>query len=749
MAGKTSLLRSMLWASAAGAALLAAGGAQAQSAAKAEPGAGVALSEVIVTATKSGATQLQRTPITISAFSADQLDQSNSHNIRDLVQLTPGLNVSQVTASASLYIRGIGSNNVSAGSDPDVTTEIDGVYQARPYEQFTDYLDVERVEILRGPQGTLYGRNAIGGVVNVISRAPTNVFHAEQEITVGNYGLVQDQTYVSGPLVGDVLDASFSANYIGHSAYLKNIVPGQPGVGNANHGGARLQLRYRPNDRIDATTRVFVTELDERLESFSNILAPVSYAPLATGIIGDYTKVALNTPQTNRVSTNGVSEEIKVKINDALSFKSLTAYQYAHYNTQIDTDATEVTAVTTVQSDTDRQFSQEFDLTAHLARFDGVAGVYYFSDTETTLAQTRNPPSPQTPAAKAVQVQAVPSSSGQSEAVFAQGTYALSDTVRLTAGARYTSDRKHLDEHFDRFSLTNFPTVGAELAGFPFVASASRNSNAVTPMGNISWQATPNAMLYASITKGYKSGGTNYAASNPAALTFAPETIVSYEAGLKSEWWDNRVRFNAVGFHYDYSNLQVQSLIGAGVVSIGNAATAKVDGAEFEFTAKPTPQWLFSANLALLDAKYGSFPASSVATSLVGFVRTLPKYSTATQSYNAAGNYLNAAPRSSYSLAAQYTQPISAGEIFGRAEYYWQDRVFYDPTNAPISSQKAYSLVNLELGYTSPDKLWQAAIIAKNLADTHYLIAWAANGVIPSGAVAPPRTVMLQVSRKW
>src|SRR5580704_16111996 len=177
----------------------------AQSASQATQG-GDAIEEIIVTAQKTGAQSIQQTPLAMSAFSADDL----SSNIKDLSAYSPNVNIGETNTNAMIYIRGIGTNNVFWSSDPDVTVQLDGIYLARPEVLFNDFLDVDRVEVLRGPQGTLYGRNAVGGTINIISKAPGDEFHAEEVLTGGNYGTVQEQGYVSGPLIRDKLQGSIS-----------------------------------------------------------------------------------------------------------------------------------------------------------------------------------------------------------------------------------------------------------------------------------------------------------------------------------------------------------------------------------------------------------------------------------------------------------------------------------------------------------------------------------------------------------
>jgi iron complex outermembrane receptor protein len=708
---------------------------------------GSALEEILVTATKTGETSLQKTPLAISVFSVERLNDSAALNVKDLVAMTPNLNVAQTTANAQIYIRGIGSNNVFNGSDPDVTVQIDGVYLARAYSQFTDFIDVDRIEVLRGPQGTLYGRNAVGGTINIISRKPSDQFESKVQVTGGTFDLVEAQAYVSGPIIPGTLQASLTGNYLNHDDYVDNVVPGKPGVGNADRGGLRGQLRFLPVDNVEMITRADWKKADERYDSFSHVLAPLGFAPLARSTVGDYTRVALDNPQALQSKDWGVSEEVNITLNSMLSLKSLSAYRNSQYWASVDSDAVEFPIIIATQQDESRQISQEFDLTAHLEHFDGVMGIYYSQEHETSNLGLDLPPSVPIPAARSASALITPDSHARSEAAFAQGTYHLTDALGLTAGIRHTQDRKELNQLYTRVSQ-NPATLGVASPGFPFAANVSRTFDATTPKFGIDYQLTPSVLLYASATRGFKSGGTNWAATNTAALEFGPEQIWSYEAGVKSDWFDRRMRVNVTAFKYDYKDLQVQSLIGAGVVAIGNAATANVKGLEIETTGKPMPDLLLAANFALLDARYGRFGASSVPSVLVPYVSGSPHFtaSPTAPTYDASGNRLNAAPRSSVSGSAQYDYEIGRGKAFVRGEYYWQDRVFYDPSNAAIMSQKPYDLVNLSFGYIS-DSRWDFRVIAKNVADTHYLISIAANGVAPAGLPGDPRTVVLQVSK--
>ena len=230
-----------------------------------------------------------------------------------------------------------------------------------------------------------------------------------------------------------------------------------------------------------------------------------------------------------------------------------------------------------------------------------------------------------------------------------------------------------------------------------------------------------------------------------------PETIWSYEAGFKADLLDRHLRLNLSAFHYDYSNLQIQSSISPGVVSIGNAAQARVDGLEAELTARLTHHFTLSANGSLLDARYSRFTTASVAAALVPLIAANPRYNAARGIYDATGNRLNQSPRYSGTIAAQNDFPIdSRGSIVTlRGDIYVQGRTFYDPQNSVYTDQPPYALLNAQLGYSSPDKTFSVTAFVKNLADKQYLFAFQANGVEPAGFAGAPRTFGVRVGKKF
>src|SRR5882757_4285948 len=375
------------------------------------------LEEIVVTASKINETNLQRTPIAITAFSGEQLQRSQLNNVNQLMGSVPNLSISVFETFAEIFIRGIGSSNVVGGNDPSTTVQVDGIYLGRPYSQFADFLDVQRVEVLRGPQGTLYGRNAVGGTINVISRAPTDDFVAESALTLGNYWLVQNQDYVSGALIRGVLDGSIAVDYIRHDPYLENIVPGSKDVFNANNGGVRIQLRYRPTSFIDATTRLDYSLADQLDNVYSKLLAP--FDPVTNSILGNYHKVALggypDPPNAEVTRNSGIAEDINFTLNDELVLRSLTAYRKAATAVDVNSSAADVDLLAIRQEEHQRQLSQELNLIGNYTHFNFVTGLYYYHEVNHFLESPTIVP-------QNLNVYVAPTTTTDATAVYTQGT---------------------------------------------------------------------------------------------------------------------------------------------------------------------------------------------------------------------------------------------------------------------------------------------------------------------------------------
>ncbi|MFV3131607.1 TonB-dependent receptor [Niveispirillum sp. KHB5.9] len=689
------------------------------------------LEEIIVTATKMGDTRLQETPIAITAFTADSLEKTGMKDIRDLAGSTPNLVIAQNGAFSQIYIRGIGSNNVFAGSDPSTTMHVDGVYIARPAAAFSNFLDVERIEVLRGPQGTLYGRNSVGGTINVVSRLPDQKVRAKAQATIGNYDLYRGEAYVSGPLVEDRLYGSVSVMGSKHDGYFKNVVASGNDRASEDTWGARAILRATPNEALDIVFRAdYMADYGHSVgnQALLQPFRPVAGGPvdpITEAIRGDWHKVAVDSPSNTDRKVKGMSAEITYSLSDAMELKSLTAYRKSDMDYITDTDATHLRRQETRQREFQDQWSQELNLSGRVDKFKYVVGLYYFDehiDTNTlviayNLNRVTNP---------------APTVDTKAWAGYGQGSYDVTDQFTLTSGIRYTDEKKTFDQSLNIYTLT----TGVPLATYPRLYLNEGKYTAWTPKFGAEFKVDEDVMLYASATRGFKSGGFNFSSAN-VAQGFAPETLWSYEAGFKTEFADKRVRLNGSVFTYDYNDLQVQSFLSPGVVDITNASDAKVDGVELELTTRPVSGLEIGGSLTWLDAKYKNYPQAPVpgATPVV--------------TIDASGKYLNSAPKWAYSLYGQYSFDLGGGSAFVRGEYGWKDRQYFTLVNDAIQTMGSYDLINASFGYSPADSNWQVIVYGRNLSDTQYLVSTGTFTAVPSGTPGDPRTYGIRLTYSY
>ncbi len=671
--------------------------------------------EIIVTSNRMGATRLQDTPLAVTAFDERTLDATGIKDVRDLGALTPNLLVTQNASFSQVYIRGIGSNNVFGGSDPSSTIHLDGIYLARPASYLTNFLDVERIEVLRGPQGTLYGRNSVGGTINVISRKPGNTFEAKGQFTYGNYDFFRLEGYVSGPVVEDRIAASASVIRSRRDGYLENVVDGIGDADDEDTVGGRVQLRFTPSQPLEILLRADYLKSDDHLAGYVKLLQPTT-DPAANSVLGDFRRVALDIrPESNRRQW-GFGSEINYDVNDVVQLRSLTGYRENRVIQVGDTDGTSSRVRRTDQFEAQRQFSQEINLVGRAGPVAYILGGYFFDEriqvdsTVTTFATVAANFSP------LIRTRAL--------AGFAQATLTLSDQFAVTAGIRYTDERKK----FDQFALQTSTVTGLPLPNFPRTYSLEDTYSAWTPKIALEFRPADHMLFYASATKGFKSGGFNFASLNP-GQGFEPEALWSYEAGFKLDLIDRMLRLNGAVFHYDYTDLQVQSFLTPGVIDITNAADAKVDGVELEALLRPSPWLQLGGNLAYLDARYVNYTEALAP----GNVR-----------FDASGNRLNLSPEWSYTVFGQVDAPLGDGAAFGRVEYSHRTRQFFTSSNSGLDQQEPYGLLNASIGYTFPGDRVQLLVYGRNLTDEEYVTSTASFAAGIVGRVGEPRTYGLR-----
>ncbi len=667
--------------------------------------------EIVVTATKTGETRIQDTPIAISAFGGDQLSRLGVSNIRGIAEMTPNLAISENTGFSQVFIRGIGSNNVFAGSDPSSTLHMDGVYLARPVTYFSGLFDVERVEVLRGPQGTIYGRNSVGGTINVVSRKPHDELSGKVELGYGNYDALHAGVYVNVPL-GPDLFASIAGLYSKHDGYVKNINPSGNDIDDDDTKGVRTQLRWNPG-RVDAVLRADYSRSEGAIMGFSKLLEPRGNA-MTDNLLGDYHRIANNVPHEYYVKNYGVAADITVELADTVDLRSLTSYRKSRYHASFDTDASALDLQRSLLDEFQDQFSQEFNLTGKFGPLSIIAGAFYFKESmdypiaiEVRTAGTA--------------VTAAPHVVTESFAFFQQSDLSLSDSFKVTFGLRYTEEEKKFSQNHAIKSLVTGLPVSAVT-----VYDTEGNYKAWTPKFGLEWQPADDIMLYASASRGFKSGGFVNGSTNP-NQGFGPEKLWAYEVGVKSEWLERRLTLNLSTFYYEYSDLQVNFFLAPGVVDIRNAADATVKGLEFEFGIRPFPTTRLQGSVSLLDAKYDSFPNAPRRGNQAVF--------------DASGAYLNNAPKHLVALSLEQKFPDIAGaQPSLQIDGSWNGRRYFTPENNLLESQGNYFLLNASFQMQFENGV-AVTLWGRNLTNKEYVTGTASfASALVAGRVGSPRT---------
>ncbi len=701
-----------------------------------EPASG--LQEVVVTAQKR-AESLQDTPIAITALTGESIEQFARDDVAGLAFATPSLAYSEAGGEAQLYIRGVGSNLFTVGADPSVAMNLDGIYLGRANMGLTQFLDVERVEVLRGPQGTLYGRNATGGAINIISRMPTEEFEGYGSLGFGSFDRRELRAALSGPL-SERWSARVAVRGLKDDGYTDDIDPaGSNQLDDNDLKAVRSVLRWR-GDSLSATLIGDYSEFDNGNTSIRPA-DNLGLAQTAGAVVpADFHTERNNTPSFFEWQTGGITLNVEWQLADAIDVTWVSGFRSWDSDFLFNTDGTEIEITRTTQVYDTKQYSTEL-------RFNGshdwgkwIAGAYYLDEDKFgALGLVRaNQTGPAGGAA--LDPAFVPRSfiipaqnDGEAFAFFGQVDYALADAFTLTAGIRYSEESK------DDLNTQCTLLPDTELLGLfstrpcgPNIArrEASETWSAWTPKFGVEWRPTTDALLYASYTKGFKSGGFNdFQPSNP---VYDPEFIKSYEIGAKTEWLDNRLRVNATAFYYDYSDLQVTAFLNSLTVTT-NAADATVQGLELEVEAQPVERLNLSASVTWLDAEYDEFDAVYGTCRLNNYLldpvncTTVPVSTPMnptgayTRQIDASGNTLNNAPEWKANASARYGIPLGTGELSLFAQIAYQDRVFFNnPANDPNASQDAVTVLDARIGYVTGSGAIEVGAYGKNLTDEDY-----------------------------
>jgi iron complex outermembrane receptor protein len=653
------------------------------------------LEQTVVTATKAGRGDVQSIPMAVSAVSDADLVNTDTHTVDQAAALVPNVTFTQNGTFGQLSIRGVGTNAVNAGSDPSSAMYLDGVYLARPAMVFADFLDLDRIEVLRGPQGTLYGRNAVGGAVNLISKSPTNDFQASTRITAGTLDELRAEARASGALKRDRIMGSVAFARGVRDGYVRDLDHPDHPLGGDDLTAARAQLRFVFNRRTDLLLASDVTDQDGTLLTFNKVLQAKPGFTIDNP--SDLHEVRTSTTASSGLLQYGASARLTSTLTPSMTFVSLTAFRKLDNDFLVDADITELNVLATHNRERQHQFSQELTVSGDRQRLSWVGGVFFFDESDRQNLWVDQ-------FATRTQVRLDPQVDATSAAVFGQTTLGLTSRLSATAGLRYTHEEKTIDNAGGRYTAD---ATATQIAGTGYAYTDSIEHTAWTPKLSVDLKLPRTGIAYISATRGFKSGGFNPSSTQP-GRGYAPEWAWSYEAGLKTELMGGRARLNVAAFDMDYTNLQVQTPIAVGVFDIRNAAEATIRGIELEGHARIGRGLYAGGHLAWLDATYDRYTAVGIGN-VTGDV---------------AGNRLNNAPEWSGRLWAEWTGNITASSFLSiAADATGQSVVFYTPFNDTIQRQVPYGLLGAHAEYGPNHRRWSVGAYMRNLTNTDYIMA--------------------------
>lgn len=693
----------------------------------AEAGNASETTTVVVTARRREES-LQDVPVSVTAYSADQLSKTGVPDIVGLVQTLPNttMKASRATNSTlTAFIRGVGQQDPLAGFESGVGIYLDDVYLARPQGAVADIYDVERIEVLRGPQGTLYGRNTIGGAVKYVTRKLGPETDVRLKATVGTYGQTDAVLTASTP-VSDTFRIGATLAKFKHNGYGKNLYTGGENY-DKDVTAARVSAEFTPNENLFIRLSADTTQDDSSPKNgYRLTVGNVSQAPILSNVFDTRADLMTVLGHLQQVKQSGGSALVEWQINNELTLKSITASRHDTSYAPIDFDSLPVVDLEAPAVYRNRQFSQELQLSYNGKTLQGIAGVYYIDanayDKFDTLLNGALP----------LTVYTSGDIDTKAWALFADGSMNLSDTVSLSLGGRYTSDTRQAAILRQLY----LGTKGSPEMGNPGAVlfrtdtnltktDLNRTDTKFTPRLSLNWKANADNNVYVTYSEGFKGGGFDPRLNvvgtkislDSAKAGFLPEEIKTLEFGLKSQFDKGRIMTNAALFFSDYKNVQIPGSVAvdsngtgkldnfAGVTT--NAGKASIKGFELEAMARITDAFRLSGMYSYIDAKYTEFIFNNVDVS--------------------SQKVFQNTPRQSANLTATYDWPMAfAGRngtlsLIGSYSYRGATSQFETP-NA-LLDQDAYSLWDASLVWTSSDKRLRAGLHGKNLTDTRYKVA--------------------------
>ena len=714
------------------------------------------LEEITVTARRREES-LQDVPIAVSAFSAERIESTGAPDITWLQQSTPNLTLQVARGSNSTliaFIRGIGQQDPLWGFEPGVGLYVDDVYIARPQGAVLDIYDIERLEVLRGPQGTLYGRNTIGGAIKYVTRPLGEEARLDTKLTLGTYG--QHDFLASGVLpVGDTLSVGASAAIYRRDGYGENQF-----TGNQNHyaksvDAFRMSADWNPTDALSFRLAADYIE-DNSPAKHGHREAPGLGLAAGEVVLPDIYDTRAGIGDDNKVRNQGVSLTAAWELSQAITLKSITAYREGKTDTLIDFDTGPKPALDVPGQYEDDQLSQELQFVYEGDRLRGVAGLYYLDahaagkfDTVVGLLNLTI------------------ATSGfvdtTSYAAYADFSYDFTDKLSASLGGRYTNDDKEGGVYRQNFTGLYSPLFGNNAAIPGLVRSDYTNDRSFdqfTPRASVSYKFTDSLTTYASYAEGFKSGGFDMRGDvvlTPDTVNgYEPESVSSYEIGVKGFLFDDRFSYNLAAFYADYTDQQItrqQPTVTGSIASfVDNAGASTIQGVELEGAVQFTEKFSLTYGLGWTDAEFDKYETFQVITNPAPPPATL----TVPVDLSDTAVFQNT-PEWNGNLALNYAQPLPGtwGSLLLTASASYRDSYYmFEFPNPLIDQNDSYTLFDASVTWTAENEKLRFQLVGRNLTDEEYKIGGyyfpgATFGNIVNSFYGPPRTVSLSASYRF
>ena len=692
--------------------------------------------DIVVTARRRAET-LRDVPIAISAISGAQLDASGIHDIVAVAQSVPNLSLKAsrgTNSTLTAFIRGVGQQDPVAGFESGVGLYLDDVYLNRPQAAVLDVIDVERIEVLRGPQGTLYGRNTIGGAVKYVTQR-INPKNAEVSLraTYGNYNEADGVVTASTPITNNFRVGGSLAR-LSHDGFGHNLTNGFDNY-NKNVYAARISAELEPVPDLSLRFSSDYVKDNSNPRNGSRLIPGLqSGAPVLASVYD--TRAGLNTPKQS-IEAYGFSGIAELKLSSSFTLKSITAYRRDTTSTSIDFDSLPAQDVDVPAIYKNKQFSQEGQLLYSSARLNGLVGVYYLDATAFNIFDVILDTTGRPIGLPGLTASTLGNVGTKTWSVFGDFTFDVADRLSVSAGGRYTNDQRTariFRRNLIGGASPDLGGTGVQLGNPTSDFDGTATFKQFTPRASISFKPTPNHNIYASYSQGFKGGGFDPRGLTTAApdtngngtrdpqeiynfLLFKPEKVDSYELGWKAKLLDNRVNFSLASFYATYTDVQIPSSVGALVGGVQtfvgittNAGKAEFKGGEFEGLAKLAPEITgagsnlnFAWSLGYIDAKYKNF-INTVGVEVSQFrqVQNTPKWT-------ASGTLTLSTPLTL----------IGAGQLDISPSLSYRSRVGQFETVSPLD-QPGYTLLDTSIVWRSDSDRWSVGLHGKNLTDVHY-----------------------------